>query len=96
MKSASPPAVAAAGLRPASETGSAHALGLYLDQAKKIHFFDPNVGEYVLKNPGGFKDAYMKILTESFKWKYVGATGWRVGAPGFADKEGEFVLPDGY
>jgi len=46
---------------------SGHALGFRLDEAGDPHFFDPNVGEYRIKNWTNFWNSYKQILRTSFQ-----------------------------
>jgi hypothetical protein len=51
-----------------------HALGMYKDKENGLHFFDPNVGEYLIKDAAGFFRVYSVKVIEAFKFVYGGAT----------------------
>lgn len=57
---------------------SGHALGFRVDSAGEPHFFDPNVGEYLVRNWKNFWASYQEILRTSFQSRITAARAYSV------------------
>jgi len=58
--------------------GGGHALGVYKSQNHEVHFFDPNIGEYKIKDIAQFFREYKALVAQTMQWKYGGVTGYCV------------------
>ncbi len=57
-----------------ADSATGHAVAYHADSDGRVHFFDPNIGEYALHavTTREFFVAYTDILASRFKWRY----GW--------------------